>query len=235
MYWNDDAGKPTYRVPDDIVDLLFRIDCPRLPADHAYALSRAVSNVLPWFADDERAGIHLIHGAATGNGWQRPADDPADNRASILHLSKRTRFILRIPSSRVAAAERLSGHTLDIDGYPITIGSAHTRLLSTQTTLFARHVVTQADTPESDFIEQTVEQLQSMGIIIKKLLCGRLHSLQTPDGELFMRSLMLAELEREHAVLLQQQGLGPGRKMGCGLFIPHKGIAPVHTETQHRD
>jgi hypothetical protein len=28
-------------------------------------------------------------------------------------------------------------------------------------------------------------------------------------------------------VKVQQLGLGPHRKLGCGLFIPHKGIAPV--------
>jgi len=41
------------------------------------------------------------------------------------------------------------------------------------------------------------------------------------------RSLMLADLTVEEAVKLQQQGLGADRKLGCGLFIPHKGINPV--------
>jgi hypothetical protein len=38
---------------------------------------------------------------------------------------------------------------------------------------------------------------------------------------------MVADLEPEQSVLLQQAGLGDGREFGCGLFIPHKGIKPV--------
>jgi hypothetical protein len=39
---------------------------------------------------------------------------------------------------------------------------------------------------------------------------------------------MLADLEVEEAVALQQQGIGRHKTMGCGLFIPHKGIKAVH-------
>jgi CRISPR/Cas system CSM-associated protein Csm4 (group 5 of RAMP superfamily) len=39
---------------------------------------------------------------------------------------------------------------------------------------------------------------------------------------------MLADLKPEESLRLQQQGLGPHRLMGCGIFIPHKGIDAVH-------
>jgi hypothetical protein len=38
---------------------------------------------------------------------------------------------------------------------------------------------------------------------------------------------MVADLEAEESVALQQQGLGQGRMLGCGLFVPHKGIDTV--------
>jgi hypothetical protein len=38
---------------------------------------------------------------------------------------------------------------------------------------------------------------------------------------------MLADLTAEESVRLQEQGLGPLRQMGCGIFIPHKGIDAV--------
>jgi hypothetical protein len=38
---------------------------------------------------------------------------------------------------------------------------------------------------------------------------------------------MVAELQAEQSVRLQQMGLGDGRTFGCGLFLPHKGIAAV--------
>ncbi|MES9880712.1 MAG: type I-MYXAN CRISPR-associated protein Cas6/Cmx6 [Sedimenticola sp.] len=36
------------------------------------------------------------------------------------------------------------------------------------------------------------------------------------------RSLMVADLSVEDAIHLQEQGIGEGRSMGCGLFIPQK-------------
>ena len=40
MYWHEDDYEETTRVPDDVVDVLFSIDCKRLPVDHAYAGSQ---------------------------------------------------------------------------------------------------------------------------------------------------------------------------------------------------
>ena len=75
------------------------------------------------------------------------------------------------------------------------------------------------------------DQLRELGIRVRKLLCGRAHAIRHPDGRLYTRSLMLADLEAEEAVLLQQQGIGRHKKLGCGLFIPHKGIKAVHEMT----
>jgi CRISPR/Cas system CSM-associated protein Csm4 (group 5 of RAMP superfamily) len=33
---------------------------------------------------------------------------------------------------------------------------------------------------------------------------------------------MVAELSYEDAITLQEQGLGPHRTLGCGLFLPQK-------------
>ena len=41
---------------------------------------------------------------------------------------------------------------------------------------------------------------------------------------------MVAELEPEQSVRLQEVGLGSGRSIGCGLFIPHRGIKPVNDD-----
>jgi hypothetical protein len=46
----------------------------------------------------------------------------------------------------------------------------------------------------------------------------------TPEGTHLARSLMLSGLTREQSLFLQQRGIGSGRKLGFGLFIPHKSI-----------
>jgi hypothetical protein len=59
------------------------------------------------------------------------------------------------------------------------------------------------------------------------MLCGMERVIATPDRKIQARSLMLADLAVEESVRLQQRGLGPGRTLGCGLFLPHKDINEV--------
>jgi hypothetical protein len=59
------------------------------------------------------------------------------------------------------------------------------------------------------------------------MLGGITHTMNFPDGPVFSRSLMVADLEPEQSIRLQQAGLGEGRTIGCGLFLAHKGIKPV--------
>ncbi len=74
MYWQEGKDNENYLVPDKIVDVVFNIACRALPVDHAYALSQAITQVLPWFSEEEGAGLHTVHGAESGNGWMRPAN-----------------------------------------------------------------------------------------------------------------------------------------------------------------
>jgi CRISPR-associated protein Cas6 len=228
MFWEEEKDENTrYVVPDDVVDLVYSISCKCLPLDHAYSFSNAVRAALPWMDDEPQAGIHLIHGAESGNGWMRPED--AANE--LLHLSKRSRMTLRVPKHRVEDALGLAGETLDIDGHSLEVGKAKVKLFSTMPTQFARYVVVPEGISHEDeaaFMAYAVEELKGLSIRLRKLLCGRAHALQHPDGDLYTRSIMLADLELDEAVVLQQQGIGRHRKIGCGLFIPHKGIKAVH-------
>lgn len=225
MFWNEDKQEDKgYQVPDDIVDLSFAIVCKMLPLDHAYALSQSIQGALRWFADEEAAGVHLIHGAESGNGWFRPQG----SENTVMHLSRRTRMALRIPKHRIDDARALQGSTLDVAGHRLDVGEANIKPLSALSTLFARHVVmSDADMTEAAFLEQVVAEMRGLGIRVNKILCGKAHDLTTPGGIVHTQSVMIADLEPEQAVMLQQKGIGPGRKIGCGLFIPHKGIKAV--------
>ena len=222
MYWSEDSDKAAVSVPDDVVDLAFAIDCRHLPVDHAHALSQALLRALPWLDTEDQVGIHLIHGAESGHGWQRPGD----GAQQLLHLSRRTRLVLRLPQARVRDARQMSGMTLEIDGFPMGIGAARVRRLSPLTTLFARYVVAGEHESEGQFLQQAADELARMGIVARKLLCGKSHRFSLPGETVFTRRLMVGDLSVEDSVKLQQHGLGPGRKLGCGLFLPHKGIAP---------
>ncbi len=226
MYWEEHNEDTTNAVPDAVVDLAFNIVCRCLPIDHACALSQALLQALPWLDKEERAGIHLIHGAESSHGWQRPEDQDHE----VLHLSRRTKLVLRLPKDRVADARGLTGKVLQIDGYCMDVGEARVRMLSALTTVFSRHVVANENEDEEQFMQCAAEEMTAMNIVVRKLLCGRSRVFHLPGKRVFTRRLMATDLTREESIRLQQEGLGPGRKLGFGLFIPHKGITPTATD-----
>jgi len=228
MYWEEDKQADKTHIVDDVVDLVFSIECKCLPVDHTHALSESVQEVLPWVRDESTAGVHSIYGAASGNGWIRP-----ENPDELLHLSKRTKFELRVPGHRVDDARQLEGKTLNVAGYSVGIKTAVVRPLSKITILFSRYMATDKDTAdEEQVIEWAAEQLSLLDIKPRKILCGTEHFIQTPEGQIRTRSLMLADLEIEESLRLQKHGIGPHRHLGCGLFLPHKGINDIREEKE---
>jgi len=225
MFWQDEKRTADFAVPDDVVDVVFNIECRELPVDHAHNLSTAVRHAAPWIGEDAGIGIHTVHVAGSQNGWERPAH----GTATRLLLSRRTKLTIRAPKD---AAERLThdlaGAVLDVGGCRLAIRDAHTRLLSKQGTLQARYVVAESvEETDEAFLGRMARELSALGIRVRRALCGRTNLLMTPAGPIATRSLMLADLTPDEAVRLQRHGLGPLRQMGCGIFIPHKGIDSV--------
>jgi CRISPR-associated protein Cas6 len=225
MFWQEDDNDTAFQAPDDIVDILFSVDCKHLPVDHAYDLSAALKATAPWIAErDSGVAVHTVHVAGSQNGWERPAHGTDQH----LILSRRTKLTIRVPKERIEVLMGdLQGKTLDVAGCLLTIGPGKIRGLSKETTLFSRYVVGSPDDTEEAFLDQSARALREQGIGIRKALCGKITTIRIPSGTLHTRSLMLADLSREESLQLQQQGLGPHRDMGCGIFIPHKGISAV--------
>ena len=136
MLWEDeDKQNKEDIVPDDVVDLSFKISCKKIPTMHAYELAQAMYKVLPWIEAAPEIGIHQIHGATTGNGWERPPD------GELMHLSKRAKMHLRVPKEKIEDAKQISGETLDIAGYTVEVGEASVKLLNPVQTIFSRYII----------------------------------------------------------------------------------------------
>lgn len=222
MHWQieDDDGSQVV-VPENVVDMQFNIDCKTLPVDHAHTLSAAIQQALPWFAEDETATLHLIHGADTGNGWERPEDSD-----DVIYLARRTKLVLRVSGERVDDTISLTGQTLDVVGNAIIVGEASKRLLSITTSLYSRHVVVEPGEDEEAFLQRIIAEMRDMGLQFKKVLCGKEHALQLPEGELATRTMLVADIGFDDSIRLQERGVGAKRhkKLGCGLFIAHKTV-----------
>ena len=219
MYWQADDNDEQFIVSDEVIDLAFTIQCRSLPIDHAWQLSVAVKAHLPWLGTEPGSALHLIHGAESGNGWERP-DDPKE----LLYLSRRTPLVIRAPKHREADVATLIGKTLTVHDTDMTIGKYKSRLLSSSDSLYARHVAMEPDMDEEALVEQTVKMIRSHGIGFKKIVVGKSTRLQTPDGSLNVASLLVADLTKSDSVRLQQLGVGKHQAMGCGLFIAHKTV-----------
>jgi CRISPR-associated protein Cas6 len=218
----DEHDARTEDAPGEILDAVFAISCRSLPVDHAYALSQAVRAALPWFADEPGVGLHTVHGAASGSGWMRPEGDDA-----LLQLSRRARLVLRLPRHRVDDAAALLGRTLEVAGWPLRVDRLAVRPLSRITTLFSRSVVFAEADDETAFLAAAANALGALGIAADTMLCGRVTVVATPQRTYQTRSLMLAGLSPAQSLALQRHGLGGERRLGCGVFIPHKGISDL--------
>ena len=221
MLWEDEDKQVEFVQPDNVVDLSFKINCKQLPTTHAWELSQALYEILPWLFDEPEVGVHQIHGATAGNGWERPAD------GELIHLSKRTRMSLRMPRARVEETMSLIGAKMDVAGYEIEIGAVTEKPLNPLATLFSRYVVVPDGLDEDGFMQWVVDELAQRDIKLRKMLCGIDHTIHTPDKDIETRSLMMADLDKQASIALQEQGIGAHRHLGCGIFMPHKGIKAV--------
>ncbi len=224
LYWSEPGSTQSPARGPDVVDLAFRIHCPRLPVDHALALARAVHRVLPWLPQVEGAGVHPVHVAESANGWQRPEHGE-------LALPRRTRLKLRLPRRHLAEAEVLVGETLVVLGHPLEVSSASVLPLVPSRAVFARHVAAPED-DEGVFVERIAATLVARNIRPMKLLCGRRHALADGRRSMAVRSVLVGELGDDESLRLQAAGIGDHRALGLGLVLPHKGIDAVHADVE---
>lgn len=224
MYWNEDDNEN--KIPE-VVDVVFKIDCKMLHVDHAWALSEALAKEAPWILEEELFGLHPVHISESANGWQRPDDENAE-----IHLSKRAHFGIRIPKSRIDDAKELSGLMLNINGHSMKLGKTSIKELVPLPTIHSRYILSNKQDTEDEFIEYVASEIQKHEIPLRKLMCGKSSELKIDGKKHFFRSIMVADLNKEHSLLLQHTGIGPHRKMGSGLFIPHKGIASIAKVTE---
>ena len=231
MFWEEEEDKSLpYKVPDEVIDLSFNIKCKSLPINHAWQLSEQIIKRLPWIKEDDISGIHQIHVAESNNGWMRPEDTET---GALLYPSRRTKLTLRIPILKLKEAQSLTGEIIEIDDYKISVGSSKQKLLTNSSVIFSRYLIDLEGKDEDEFLSKMAQEIKDItNFKVKKMLCGKSHTIKTPNGDLPTRHLMIADLDSESSVQIQQQGLGPNRELGCGIFLPHKGIKSLNPSDQ---
>lgn len=192
------------------LDFAFALTGNIVERDYAVGLYEALVAAAPWLNDEPLAGVHPIRGLTPS--------------ADTLLLGGRTRLVLRVPDSRVTACEGLQGMALALSA-PLYLGRASPRELLAHPVLHARLVVTGAD-DEGDFLAEIDRASNDLDLDCETIV-GRRGELRIAGQVLTGFSLMLHGLSPEASLRVQAHGIGLHRKLGCGLFVPHKSIAAV--------
>jgi CRISPR-associated protein Cas6 len=195
----------------EVVDVVFSVAGASLPENYPFALMRALAKNLSWLESDPDAGIHPVRGAPTTYG--------------LMLLPRRAKLALRLQRRRVAEALSLSGRVLEIGSSVLNVGSGAVRALRPYGALYARLVATGCEQEEA-FLSGVRARLAALATRCA-LVCGRRQRLQAGEREIVGFSLMVHDLTAEHSLLLQSVGLGVERKLGCGIFVPHRLAAAV--------
>ena len=194
----------------DMIDVAFSLRGGNIPADHGSELFRLLAERLEWLAAESSAGVHPIHGGRTVAGE--------------IQLGRRARLMLRLPRERIEQSYVLSGADLAL-GDGVEVGGARLRPLFAHLTLYSDFVTTGA-VDETGFQRDINAELERARIRCA-VICGRMRRARTQSAEIVGFGLMLHELSSEDSLGVQAAGLGAERKLGCGIFVPHKSAGAV--------
>lgn len=191
-----------------IIDLQFHLSGQTIPVDHGYTLFSAVSRCLPEFHQAQNVRLALIRGRYIGDG--------------LLQLLPGSRVIFRLSSDKAALYINLAGKNFDLDGHKIRVGVPSSQGLVPATALYAHLVTTKNGLDQERFEAEIRRQLDAQGCQ-GRMTIGKRRTFSIHAKKVVGYSLLVSELTAEESFILQEQGLGGRRKMGCGFFQPWKG------------
>jgi CRISPR-associated protein Cas6 len=200
-----------------MVDAVLPLEGHSLPRDHRLALADALEAAAPWLRGLSSAGLHPVNVIATGDG-------------DVL-LSHRARLVLRVPRTHADTLSALAGRELDVEGHRVRLGAPHLRELLPHNTLYAHFVAVDlaegtASDDEAAFLAAVNAELDALGAACRRI-CGRRQRIRGGDGALVGFSLMLHGLSAADALRVLETGVGRHRRLGAGLFVPHRSAAAV--------
>lgn len=189
------------------IEISFDLHGESIPADYPHQLWEALLRIAPALADGGQVGVIPLRGP--------------NNNGELL-LPKRSKLVLRVPLALLETAQALSEQALQIGTGTLRLGQGKTREIQPYSTLHAHLVAGPSD--ETEFMQMVHAALAALGVS-SKLICGRHHSLVTDRQAISGFSLVMHDLTPEDSLRVQYAGMGSGRNLGCGIFVPYKVIS----------
>jgi CRISPR-associated protein Cas6 len=198
---------------EEFGDYLFPVEGKSIGIDHAHSLYGSICRILPEFHEHNSLGIFGINGKLCG--YPKRINIDTD---SVLRV--------RLPLDLARSIYKLAGKTLQIDRDKIYLGIPELELIVPSQNLEARIVTIKGFQDASTFETAAQNHLDRLEIV------GKVRVLTRSDGQPRCRTVKIHNkkvvgfaikvegLSDLGSLILQQQGIGGRRKMGCGLFTP---------------
>jgi CRISPR-associated protein Cas6 len=201
------------------IEVAFPVRGELIPTDHAYPLYSVLSHCVREFHNGD-AGIRFapINGARGEKG--------------TIRLFPGSRLCVRLAADQVAAVLPLAGKEFEIGGHRILLGTPTIAQLIPAPTLVAKVVTFKNSTEPNRFLTVVRQKLDEIGVVgepgIPLIQQGeragepRRQILRIKGRKIVGYPLQIAGLTAEESVLLQEEGLGGRRRIGCGFFMPYR-------------
>jgi CRISPR-associated protein Cas6 len=217
-----------------MIELNFPLGGTPLPFDHGYPLYRAVAGIVPWVGEPAQIDLAIVPIRGSPHG-------------GFLHLTSTSRLAFRLSAEDVEKLLPLTGRILAVDAATLKLGKpTDSRLrpvpgLASPFTVVepCRHSDEVLERLKAEFIALDIRAVPSLrrkhgregtnppGQRGRSFECPYArHHRQVAGNSVVGWEVQVFGLTPEESVRLQERGVGPGRRYGCGVFMPVEGKRP---------
>ena len=217
-----------------MIELSFPLGGTPLPYDHGYLLYRALARVVPWLGEPAQMELAIvpIQGSAHGG---------------FIHLTRVSRLAFRLNDGDAEKLLPLAEQVLAIDAATLRLGQPTEYRLRPVPGLASPFVAAEHHRHSDEVLEWLKAEFRALDIRAVptlRLKHGRAgaspaeqgrrsfdcpyarHHRQISDNSVVGWEVQVFGLAPDESVRLQEHGIGPGRRYGCGVFMPVIGERP---------
>ena len=217
-----------------IIELSFRLRGTPLPYDHGYPIYRAVAGIVPWVAEPAQTDLAIVPIQGSPHG-------------GFLHLTSVSRLAFRLNADDIEKLMPLSDQSLVVEAAVLRVGRPTEYRLRPVPGLASPFVVAEHCRHSDEVLEWLKAEFLTLDIrAVPTLRLRHGRGGAGPAGP--DRRSFDCPYERHHRLIgndsvvgwevqvfgltpaesfgLQERGVGPGRRYGCGVFVPVIGERP---------
>jgi len=217
-----------------MIELSFRLRGTPLPYDHGYPMYRAVAGIVPWVAEPAQIDLAIVPIQGSPHG-------------GFLHLTSVSRLAFRLNADDVEKLLPLTDQLLVIDAATLRLGQPTESRLRPVPGLASPFVVAEHYRYSDEVLEWLKAEFLTLDIKAVPTLRRKRgregaspaeqsrrsfdcpyarHNRQVGDRSVVGWEVQVFGLAPAESFGLQERGVGPGRRYGCGVFMPVEGERP---------